>query len=441
MPGRGSRAVKVSSESAAAVARNGDARASDHNNSTGTEGAGEWRGGYALVPPALALLASLNALWNGFAADDISQILNNPFIKKLGNLPLAFTSKAWAYASEEVLLSLGSYYRPMVDALFTFNYWLFGESATGWHTVNALIHAAVTLLVFLVLRSLTNRPWPAAIAACLFAVHPAHAEAVAWISGLSDLLMALFLLPAFYFYLRYRKSGSKYLMAASLAVYLLALLSKEAALALPFIIAYCEIFYFKSAAPLRQRATGGLALASLFIAPTAVYFLMRHNVLGAFVDSTAPRYPLLASVTTAPLAFAKYLKLMIIPTGYSYQHYTVLVEDATSIAFIVPVALIALLAVGAWFVKSRDLKFAAAWLVFTLIPAFEAMRRFEPEYLIQERYLYLPSLGFCLALALGIEWLASRGRLGRLSLIAAVASTVILVLVWGIFYVKQNSVW
>jgi tetratricopeptide (TPR) repeat protein len=441
MTGQGSRTVKVSSRSTAAVARDVETRAGENSNSIEASDGSKWRAIYALVPAALALLASLNALWNGFAADDISQIQNNPFIKKLSNLPLAFTSRAWDFATEDVVLSLGSYYRPLVDALFIINHAVFGESARGWHLVNVLIHTGVTLLVFVVLRSLTARPWLAAISACLFAVHPAHAEPVAWISGVTDLLMAVFLLPAFYFYLRYRESNRKHLMAVSLVFYLLALLSKETSLALPFIIAYCELFYFKSTASLKQRAIRGLTLASLFIAPTAVYFLMRYNALNAFVDSNAPRYSLLLSVATVPLALVKYLKLMLIPTGYSFQHYTALVDSATSIAFIAPVALIALLAVAVRFINSRDLKFAAAWFIITLVPAFEAMRYFDPEYLIQERYLYLPSVGFCMALALGIEWLATHGQMGSRGRIAAIASTVILVIVWGVFNVRQNGVW
>jgi tetratricopeptide (TPR) repeat protein len=277
-------------------------------------------------------------------------------------------------------------------------------------------------------------------------VHPAHAEPVAWISGVTDLLMAVFLLPAFYFYLRYRKSNRKYLMAASVVFYFLALLSKETSLALPFIIAYCELFYFKNTAPLKRRAVRGLTLASLFIAPTAVYFLMRYNALDAFVDGSPPRYSLLLSLATAPLALAKYLKLMLVPAGYSYQHYTALVEGATTIAFIGPVALVILLAVAASFVRSRELKFAAAWFIITLVPAFEAMRHLDPEYLVQERYLYLPSVGFCMALALGIERLATQARLGSRGLgsrgrEAAVASMVILVLVWGVSRVRQNGVW
>jgi protein O-mannosyl-transferase len=438
MPSRGSRAVKVSSRTAA---RSGEALPIEYSDSSKAEGRAKWRSLYALVPVMLALLVSLNTLSNGFATDDISQILNDSFVKKLSNLPLIFTSRVWAFATEDVILSLGSYYRPSLNALFIINHALFGDSAWGWHLVSALIHGAVTLLVFVVLRELTNRPWLAATTACLFAVHPAHVEVIAWVSGVTDSLMSLFLLPAFYFYLRYHKSNRKYLMAVSLAFYLLALLSKETALVLPFVIAYCELFYFRPAPALKQRASRALALAGLFIVPTAVYYLMRYNALGAFVNTSVPRYSLLSTLATVPLAAAKYLKLMLVPTGYSYQHYTALVEKVTDIAFIAPVALIALIAAGVRFIKSRELNFAAVWFIVTLVPAFEAMRYLDPEYLIQERYLYLPSMGFCFAAALGIEWLAKRSLFGSRGRIAAAVSTSILVLVWGAFSLKQNGVW
>jgi protein O-mannosyl-transferase len=441
MPNRGSRAVKVSSRSAAAVAHGGEAQATQYGDSSKPEGRAKWRGIYVLVPAALALLVSINTLSNGFVTDDISQILNNAFIKKLSNLPLVFTSRVWDFATEDVVLTLGSYYRPTLNALFIINYAIFGESAWGWHLVNALIHGAVTLLVFVVVREMTTRPWLAATTACLFAVHPAHVEAVAWVSGVTDLLMSLFLLPAFYFYLRSRKSNRKYLMLLSLAFYLFALLSKETALALPFIIAYCELFYFETAPSLRRRVNLALTLASLFIVPTAIYYLVRYNALSALVNTSEPRYSLLSSLATVPLAAAKYLKLMIVPTGYSYQHYTAIVETVTGMRFLAPFALIAAIAAGVWFIKSREMNFAALWFIITLVPAFEAIRYLDPEYLIQERYLYLPSIGFCLALALGIEWLATRSLFGSRGRIAAAVSAFIIVLAWGTFSVRQNGVW
>src|SRR5215208_520725 len=125
MANRASREVKVSSRSAAAGS--GEAQAAEHSDSLKAEdGGARWRSIYALVPVAIALVAYLNTLSNGFAIDDISQ-LNNAFIKKLSNLPFAFTGRAWALATEDVVLSLGSYYRPFLNVLFTINYALFGE--------------------------------------------------------------------------------------------------------------------------------------------------------------------------------------------------------------------------------------------------------------------------------------------------------------------------
>jgi hypothetical protein len=103
-------------------------------------------------------------------------------------------------------------------ALFALNYAIFGTSAWGWHLVNVLIHTGVTLLVWLVVQELTHRKGLSVIAAALFAVHPAHSESVAWISGITDPLMALFLLPSFYCYLRFKNSGRKLFIALAVAI-------------------------------------------------------------------------------------------------------------------------------------------------------------------------------------------------------------------------------
>src|SRR5262249_17049502 len=153
----------------------------------------------------------------------------------------------------------------------------FGISAWGWHLVNVLIHAAVAFFVFAVCAEITGRNWPAITAAAIFAVHPVHAESVAFLSGITDPLIALFLLPAFYFYLRFLKSGRKYMIALSVALYFFALLGKETAILLPLLIVYCEVIHFKDSAPLRQRIVRATVLAGLFILPTSIYLLMRYH--------------------------------------------------------------------------------------------------------------------------------------------------------------------
>ena len=401
-----------------------------------------WHRVYALIPAMLALLTSINTLWNGFAFDDTQQILRNEFIKRIGNLPLIFTNSVWSFNPDSLTVAaLDSYYRPLFMALFTLNYSIFGTTAWGWHLVNVMIHAAVTLMVFFVLKELTERKWLAAIAAGLFAVHPSHAESVAWVSGITDPLMALFVLPAFHCYLRFRKSGRKSLMAISLALFLPALLSKETALVLPMIIAYCELFYFRDITELWRRAVRAATLASFFAAPAAIYFLMRYIALGHKFTPTGSRFGIGLVLTTIPAVIVKYIELMLIPADYSLQHYIAPVGSVLSMSFLAPMALLVALVAAIWLARSRVLAFAGVWFIIWLSPPLAGLRSFEPEYFVQDRYLYLPSIGICVALAMGIEWLAARRLFnfsGRMTATAVAASLLIL---WSVVCVKQNRVW
>ncbi len=401
----------------------------------------KWRGIYALIPAAFALLVSINTLWNSFASDDGQQVLKNEFIKTFSNIPRAFTSSVWAFTTSDIIFTVDPYYRPLFTSLFTINYAIFGTKAWGWHLVNLLIHVSVTLLVFLVIKEATERKWTALIAAVLFAVHPAHAESVAWVSGVTDPLLALFLLPAFYFYVRYRKQGRIYMLAIALGFYFLALLSKEAAIALPIFIAFCELFYFNKSLSLKGRAIRFSVLVVLFAVPTLIYFAIRYHAISAFLFGGSPRYPLIFGIATVPLAMVKYLALLLFPVNYSYQHYTPLVETILSLRLLAPLALLAALVVGIALTRSRVLVFAAVWFAVMLLPVLVTLQQFDPGYLVQERYLYLPSIGICLAFALGIEWLATRNWFGAPGRKVAVSAALLLIVVFSAVHIKQNRVW
>ncbi len=401
----------------------------------------KWPSLYAFIPVALAVLASINTLENGFAFDDESQVLKNDIIQDFGNLRLAFTSNVWSFLGDNISVMLAPYYRPLFTTLFTINYAIFGTAAWGWHLVNVLINAAVTLLVFIVIKEMTGRSLLAAIAAAVFAVHPAHAESVAWISGVTDPWLAFFLLPAFYFYLRYRKDGRKHLLAFALGFYFLALLSKETAIALPMLVLYCELAHFEQSRSVRQKVLGILALGGWFALPTAIYLAMRYNAIGAISANFEPRLALSTALLTMPLATVKYLALLVAPVGYNLHHYTSPVEGLTSVVFLGPLAVIVAISVAVLLIRSRMLMFAAVWFIVWLAPPLLGLRLFQTQYSVQERYLYLPSIGFCLALALGIEWLLARRRFALFGRAAAVAISVVLVIGWGVVTVSQNRVW
>ncbi|HEU4388439.1 MAG TPA: glycosyltransferase family 39 protein, partial [Blastocatellia bacterium] len=400
-----------------------------------------WRAVYAAVPPLLAFAASFNTLFNQFASDDTKQVLGNTFIRHIGNLPLAFSTSVWSYVTEDIAGMSQPYFRPMFSVLFTLTYTLFGTNAWGWHLVNVLIHTGVTLLVFLNIKELSSRNRLALITASLFAVHPAHAESVAWISGVTDPLMSLFLLGSLLVYLRYQRRRGMLFIVPVLFLYFLGLLTKETAIALPIIVVYLEITDETTGRTFWERIRRSAVNAGFFLIPTAGYLLMRQSVMGSLLFArSGARYPIGPSLITVPLATVTYLKLLLLPVGYSYQHYTPLIGTITSARFLVPLAALTVLAGLILATKSRLVWFGAIWFIATLGPALAAIPNFDPEYVVQERYLYLPSIGFCLVLAICIDWLATKLKSKFLSLVSPLAAALLIVL-FGAAYVRQNRVW
>jgi len=399
----------------------------------------EWRDVYAFLPAGFALLTSLNTVYNGFVHDDLPQILNNPFTQDIANLPLAFTGSVWSVFSDNIRATMDVYYRPLFNMLLILNYALFGSNAWAWHLINVVIHASVSLLVFIVVKEISGRQWLSLITACLFAVHPTHVESVAWISGVTDPLMSLFFLTALLFYLRYRTSGRVFILIAALGCYLLALLSKETAAALPLILCFFELSNKKELA-FSKRWQRTFILIAMFAVPTALYFILRYAAIGNVLTGTArAAYPLGTVLLTVPVILAKYLWLLSVPFGYNFQHYTALVDYPTDIRFLAPFALLIGLTLTVVLIKSDLVKLGAVWFIATLAPVMVATRSFHPISLVQERYLYLPSVGFCLALAVGIVWLWNHqnasGRVLASSLMLAITVG------WSWITVEQNQTW
>jgi len=135
----------------------------------------------------------------------------------------------------------------------------------------------------------------------------------------------------------------------------------------------------------------------------------------------------------------KYLGLMLIPWGYSYQHYVAFVETPASMGFLAPLAIFIAIVACIAYVKSRLLTLGAVWFIALLSPALVALRQFEPVYLLQERYLYAPSIGICLIIALGIGWIVAKFESRGRAVGAALAA--LLILVWSVALFRQNRTW
>lgn len=366
----------------------------------------------AWLPPALAAaLAAVVYLRMAGAAYVWDDVLVwrwvMPYFQTLGDAltPPRHMNQYYAY----------SYYRPVV--LLTY----MGDravAATGlfsgptWsHLSNILMHAAATALVyFLALRLFADarRPSLGAIAAAVaFALHPIHVESVANIAGRSDLLAALFTLAAALAAFAARDNPARSPLTAPLAAFfwLLAMLSKEVAIAA---LAVTPALLW--AAPERdgEITAGGrkrayLALAASFALALAAWYLLRARAGTASAGLALPDAA--ATAKNAAAALAYYTRKALLPWPQNHLTPTLpgALETAAALSVAVAAGILALRTRGS---AGKTGALALFWFYATLAPSLAVFLLPEVAAPVAERYLYLPSVGLCLAVGLAFARLS-----------------------------------
>jgi len=397
----------------------------------------------------LTLAAFANTLSNDFAYDDQTQILQNEFIKDLRNAPKAMVTETWFWRVQQDKdpqkqdKPSTPYYRPIFVLYLMLGWHLFGTSAVGWHLINILLHMTVAYFVFAILEKVSRDLRVAAIATALFAVHPLRSESVAWISGVTDLLLAAFLLPSLLLYLRYREQGDRKHLVGALGLFLLAAFTKEPALALPIFIGAYEVLIADQESPIRIRLRKALLFGASFFVLAAFYFCVRRYVLGFFFNDLSFRsYPRNQVFLTIPLVIWKYIGLLLWPYNLSLFHEVILVKSALELRFLLPAAGLVVIAYGLWQLRNSTVaRFAILWFAINLLPVLN-LSAFGQEFLVQERYVYLPSIGFSLLVAMVLvklpvdRWLTMRSRRTAQAVVVALVA----LLLTG-KTLAQNTVW
>lgn len=365
---------------------------------------------------ALASLAYVNSLGNGFVFDDNMLLTQAREVQRLATFQHLFerdSRRASPLPADDQIT-----HRPVRTIALAIEYQFFGRNPVGYRVVTILLHSLNGLLVFVVLRSLVTRPWPALLAASLFIVHPIQTESVAYIAGQRDVLFTAFYLLGFLSFVRYRATGrASYLSLAGLA-YLFALLTKEMAITLPLMcVAYDLLRSVPGtgawvAPPLGKALRNGLRIAidrsrSLYLAMGGILaLLLFYFVIIANPSHQRTLYgggPGTALMTSARI-IVYYLKQMIFPltlNADSYGAFPVSRSLADLRGFL------ALLILGAlWYGLFRLLRgdrwitFGGVWFFLTILPVSQIIPHQE---LVAEHFLYLPSVGFCLVVSLCVE--------------------------------------
>ena len=400
---------------------------------------------------AVATLPYLNILLNGFVYDDHTQVTNNPYLRSFHHFREIFTTTVWSYMGVE---GVTNYYRPVMTLAYAACYRLFGPLAYGFHLVSLLLHVVAVLLVFAIAGRVTgDRVWALA-AGALFAIHPVHTESVAWIAAVTDVELTVFALLTFYFYLRIDRSGERALttgsaatMAAMVAAFILALLSKEQALMLPLLAMAYEHLCRPAGreTPLRRRIANGLACYGPLWLVAAAYVLWRVHFIGAFAPVHQMRALTGKQVALSALALiGQYVGMLLWPArlcAFYVFHPSASFGDPRALAGAASLGAVILLVVvltrrGG---SSRFAAFGIVWFLVTLAPVLNA--HWMAANVFAERYLYLPSVGFCWVAGCGFSelWRRTKERAGLRR--ALVAGALVLAVLAVQRIVTRNREW
>jgi tetratricopeptide (TPR) repeat protein len=408
---------------------------------------------------ALTFAAYVGTLGYQFVYDDRGQIVDNRHIRSWHHVPGYFTSHLWNHLYPHLL---GNYYRPAFLMWSLINYTLFGLNAFWWHLSAVALHVATTMLVYLLTRRFLKDQLSAGIAAMIFGLHPVHIEAVAWVSGATESLLAVLLIPAFLSYLNWRESEAKGADAAtageggsagkggkrrkwlsiSLALYCAAMFAKETALILPILVCAYEWIYGSEGCWGRFiRARRALLRAAPYVALTCVYLFIRALALSGLSHAVTP-LPKSTILLTWPSLIWFYVKLLFWPVGLSAFYDTPYVSEPGLVNFYLPSVAVAAIGIAlwTWARRSREVAFASVLLLLPVIPLMNLSVFIQGE-IAHDRYLYLPSIGFSMIAALALRGV----NLGPVKLFGQpafqVLSTLALAALLGFGTATQNLYW
>ncbi len=352
-------------------------------------------------PAALLLLAMTIVFWPAvggtFVYDDVQLIVRNPALQN-GDLVALLGQPL--YGSVQGLEQAG-YWRPLTSLLLWLGNRLGG--AAGIHVLALLLHAAATLVAFQLGQRLFGNARPAFWLALLFALHPVQVESAAWCSAINDPLWGLFTLLAMHSGVRWALGSSQQdqrSMPWLASLYCLgALLSKENAIATAPLVLVAI-----TSAPRDPSAPSRVGRAAIAVtAGLAVWWLLRALVFGELTagllrPAAPPSANALQTLTAPAELLVRHLALLVWPHPLTPCRSLPAASVVTMVLSVVLALGIGLGCLLGWRRLAGPTRLAIALLLVPLVPPLLSWQSLG-SYPIADRYLYLPALGFALALA------------------------------------------
>ncbi len=404
----------------------------------------------------LAVALYINTIGFDYALDDTMVITENKFTKQgLQGIDDIWNSDAMSgFLDNPEKLLPGGRYRPLSLTTFAIEYHFFGKSPFISHLVNILLYGFLVIAVFFLLRHMFKfqyqKPWYLTlpfIATALFAAHPIHTEAVANIKGRDEIMAMLGAVITLWMILKYIDTRKGHYMVLAALSYFLGILSKENAATVIAVVPLMLLVFRKE--NIKQYLITVIPLLLCAVA----WLLLRYNALGfwtneveevlllndPFVDATtSERY------ATVFYTWLIYLRLMFFPHPLTHDYYP---YHINLVDFSHPLVIISLLIwLGLFFfavirIWRRDV-IAFGVLFFMITFSVSSNLLFNIGTFMNERFIFMPSLGFVIILGWFFNQTLRRAIRNRLIYKRLVIFLVILVMLAGSAKtVMRNLAW
>jgi len=335
----------------------------------------------------LGLLIYAHTVFFGLTyLDDHILLLNNQgFLNKLSNIFHSFNQDVF-YVRHEYAAA----YRPMLIISFIVDTWLGGGSTFLYHFNNIILHAIAACLVFALFIKLRYKKELAFFLSLVFTTHPMLTQAAAWIPGRNDLLLAIFVIPAFISFLYFLKSGKWGYYFLHMLFLALALFTKESALAVIFL---CVVYYNIMTKKTPSQSDKAILAAGWFFI-TLAWFLLRQEAL-SYNPVVLKVSDMARQLYLGAPAILLYIGKSALPFNLSVIP---AMEDATLIYGAVVVAAITMALVFSKHKRYNFIVFGSLWFVLFLAPSFIRARPLSTPSFFEHR-AYLAVLGFFMVLS------------------------------------------
>lgn len=415
---------------------------------------------YAVIM-LLTFLLYANTLKHQYALDDAIVITKNQYTqlakKDLGeSLSKIFSTEAFeGFFGRKTNLVEGGRYRPLSIATFAIELSFFGEAPGISHFFNLLLYGLCGVMLFALLRMLIpeknpDKWWmgiPFVITA-LFLLHPIHTEVVANIKGRDELMALFFLFGGMIAVLRYVDRGPAYWLPIAGIAFFLSLLAKETAIPFVLLMPLTVWFFRKPSIPT------SLLAAAPFLLSAIVYLALRFSILGfesigtASTNTEILNDPFLNATAGERLAtvvetFGIYLVKLLFPIKLSHDYYfneIPVTNWSNPIVLASLLANLALLGTGIWlFFKRNIIGFGIIFYFISFSITSNVLVSIGTT--MGERFVFIPSLGFLIALVYGIQMLWKKFAPQQQVAKASLAALLLFGVPYGIRTIARNPVW